>query len=139
VASPHAGRPPVTVVAEGGIMTRGKTGTWIAAVGGLLASLAAIRHRVVGGVDLLPRPDGASWRGRLGYRYARRHAFAGAGFGIDGVGLHLSPELGVKFMHADKGNDCVFDPALHLLVRAEKKPEKANLRGATVLLGWNLF
>jgi hypothetical protein len=96
-------------------------------------------NRVVGGVDLLARSDGASGRGRLGYRYAGRHAFAGLGFGVDGAGPNLSPEVGLKFLHADGETECVFDPSLHLLVRAEIEPEKAHLRGATVLLGWNLL
>ena len=31
--------------------------------------------------------------GRLGYRYGRRHAFAGAGLGIDSAGANVSPEV----------------------------------------------
>lgn len=97
-----------------------------------------VRHRIVPGVDLLPHSDGVSWRGRLGYRYGRRHMFAGAGVGVDGAGLNLSPELGVKFLHGDTNNHEI-DVSMHLLARAEIAPESGNLRGATVLLGWNVF
>jgi hypothetical protein len=96
-------------------------------------------HRVVPAVDLLPRADGASWRGRLGYRYDRRHVFAGAGVGVDGSGVSLSPELGIKFLHSADGPRYGADPSLHLLARAEIAPRSGELRGATVLLGWNVF
>jgi hypothetical protein len=97
-----------------------------------------LHHRVVGAVDLLPHSDGADWRARVGYRYARRHAFGGVGLGIDGAGGSLSPELGVKFAHADRDDDVV-DLSLHLLARAEIAPETGHVQGATVLLGWNVF
>jgi hypothetical protein len=93
-------------------------------------------HRIVGGVDLLPRSDGADWRGRLGYRYGRRWAFGGVGVGLDGAGANLSPELGVKFAHAEPDSD--IDMSLHLLARAEITPA-SGVRGTTVLLGWNFF
>jgi hypothetical protein len=96
------------------------------------------RHRVVPEVNLLPHSGGVSWRGRLGYRYGRRHMFAGAGVGIDGAGLNLSPEIGVKFLHSDMG-DKEFDASMHLLARAEIAPDSGQVRGGTVLLGWNLF
>jgi hypothetical protein len=96
------------------------------------------RHRIVPEVDLLPRSGGVSGRGRLGYRYGRRHAFAGAGLGIDSAGANVSPEVGVKFLHAQSGDD-EFDASLHLLARAEIAPDSGNVRGATVLLGWNVF
>lgn len=96
------------------------------------------RHRVVPEVDLLPHSGGASWRGRLGYRYGRRHLFAGAGVGFDGAGFNLSPEVGVKFLHAEK-EDEEFDASMHLLARAEIAPDSGQVRGGTVLLGWNLF
>jgi hypothetical protein len=64
--------------------------------------------------------------------------FAGAGVGVDGAGLNLSPELGVKFLHGDTNNHEI-DVSMHLLARAEIAPESGNLRGATVLLGWNVF
>ena len=97
------------------------------------------RHRLVGGVDLIPLSSGASWRARAGYRYARRHVFVGAGVGADGAGANLSPEIGVKFMNSDDGSDHDIDPSLHLLARAEIAPESGHVRGATVLFGWNLF
>ena len=31
------------------------------------------------------------------------------------------------------------DPSLHLVARAEVAPESGQVRGATILLGWNLF
>ena len=96
------------------------------------------RHRIVPEVDLLPHSGGASWRGRLGYRYGRRHMFAGAGVGVDGAGVNLSPEIGVKFLHADAGHREV-DVSMHLLARAELAPDSGQPRGGTVLLGWNLF
>ena len=94
-------------------------------------------HRVVPAVDLLPHAGGASVRGRLGYRYGRRHAFGGAAIGIDGDGMTLSPEVGVKFLHV-YSNDAI-DASLHLLARADIAPDTGHVRGATVLLGWNLF
>jgi len=96
------------------------------------------RHRIVAGVDLLPRSDGADWRGRLGYRYGRRHAFGGVGIGHDGAGANLSPELGVKFGHAEDYQRDI-DLSFHLLARAEIAPDTGHVRGATVLLGWNIF
>jgi len=96
-----------------------------------------LNHRVVGALDLLPHADGADWRGRIGYRYGRRHAFVGVGVGIDGAGANLSPELGVKFAHADTSERDI-DMSLHLLARAEMTPS-SGVRGATILLGWNLF
>jgi hypothetical protein len=101
-------------------------------------SREGLRHRLVPEVDLLPRSDGVSWRGRFGYRYGRRHLFAGAGLGADAAGVNLSPELGVKFLHAERDDD-EFDASLHLLARAEIATDTGRVRGATVLLGWNLF
>ena len=100
-----------------------------------------IRHRLVGGVDLLPHSGGASWRGRLGYRYGRRHAFGGAGVSVDGSGINLSPELGVKFLHAEPSSSShdEMDLSLHLLARAEIAPDSGHLRGGTILLGWNFL
>src|SRR5262249_22543542 len=80
---------------------------------------APAHHRLVPSVDLLPHSGGASWRGRLGYRYGRRHLLAGAGVGIDGAGVNLSPEIGVKFLHADKESGDGIDFSMHLLGRAE--------------------
>jgi hypothetical protein len=97
-----------------------------------------LHHRLLGAVDLLPNADGADWRGRFGYRYARRWAFGGVGVGVDGAGANLSPEVGVKFAHADMGHGDDIDLSLHVLVRAEITPT-SGIRGATILLGWNLF
>jgi hypothetical protein len=97
------------------------------------------RHRLVGAVDLLlSNADGADWRGRFGYRYGRRWAFGGVGVGVDGAGASLSPEMGVKFAHYNDANRDI-DTSLHLLARAEIAPETGHVRGATILLGWNLF
>jgi hypothetical protein len=79
-----------------------------------------------------------SARGRIGYRYGRRWAFGGVGVGLDGAGGHLSPELGVKFAHAEDGDGAI-DLSSHLLARAEIAPDSGGIRGATVLLGWNVF
>jgi hypothetical protein len=98
-----------------------------------------IRHRIVGSVDLLPHSGGASWRGRLGYRYARRHAFGGAGVGLADGRVNLSPEIGVKFLHDAESTPGEMDLSMHLLARAELGPESGQLRGATILLGWNLL
>lgn len=95
------------------------------------------RHRIVPSIDLLPGGS-VSWRGRLGYRYGRRHVFAGAGVGIDGVGPNVAPEIGVKFGHLTPGDDDI-DASLHLLARAEIAPESGHVRGGTILLGWNLY
>jgi hypothetical protein len=96
-------------------------------------------HRLVGAVDLLlSNADGADWRGRFGYRYARRWAFGGVGVGVDGAGASLSPELGVKFAHHNASSDDI-DTSLHLLARAEIAPDTGHVRGATILVGWNLF
>jgi hypothetical protein len=98
------------------------------------------RHRIVPSVDLLlSRREGASWRGRLGYRYGRRHAFGGAGIGIDAAGWSVSPEVGLKFAHLDVGKDASIDPSLHLLARADIAPRSGDVRGATILVGWNLY
>jgi hypothetical protein len=97
------------------------------------------RHRVVPSIDLLPGRNDVSWRGRLGYRYGRRHLFGGAGVGIDSAGVNLSPELGVKFLHLDKPYADGIDPSLHLLIRADVAPESGRVRGGTVLLGWNVL
>lgn len=94
-------------------------------------------HRIVAGVDLLPHSGGADWRGRLGYRYGTRWVFGGVGVGLDGAGASFSPELGVKFAHAED-HDSDIDMSLHLLTRAEITPA-SGVRGATILLGWNLF
>jgi hypothetical protein len=96
------------------------------------------RHRVVSSVDLVVH-DGAAWRGRLGYRYGRRHAFAGGGVGVDGSGLTLSPEIGVKFLHLAQEESDGIDASLHMLVRADVAPETGRIRAATILLGWNLY
>jgi hypothetical protein len=96
------------------------------------------RHRVVSSVDLVVH-DGAAWRGRLGYRYGRREAFAGGGLGVDGSGLTLSPEIGVKFLHLAQEQSDGLDASLHLLVRADVAPETGRIRAATILLGWNLY
>ena len=96
-----------------------------------------LRHRLVPSLDLLPQ-DGPSVRGRLGYRYARRHAFAGAGVGLDAAGANLSPEIGVKFAHSERESDSI-DLSLHLLARAEIAPDSGRVRGVTVLLGWNFL
>jgi hypothetical protein len=95
-------------------------------------------HRVVAGVDLLPHSDGADWRGRIGYRYGTRWVFGGVGVGLDAAGASLSPELGVKFGHAED-HDRDIDLSFHLLGRAEIAPDTGHVRGATVLLGWNVF
>jgi hypothetical protein len=96
-----------------------------------------LRHRLVPSLDLIPQ-SGPAVAGRLGYRYARRHAFAGAGVGLDAAGVNLSPEIGVKFAHAERDRDSI-DLSLHLLVRAAIAPDSGRVRGATVLLGWNLL
>jgi hypothetical protein len=96
-----------------------------------------LRHRLVPSADLLLR-GGAAWRGRLGYRYAGPHAFAGAGVALDRAAMSLSPELGVRFAHADS-HPIVTDTSLHLLARADIAPESGRVRGVTVMLGWNLF
>jgi hypothetical protein len=98
-----------------------------------------VHHRIVPAIDLLPQAGGASWRGRLGYRYDRSHAFVGAGVGADGAGVNLSPEVGVKFLQAAYEPDYCVEISLHLLARAEIAPESGHLRGVTFMLGWNLF
>jgi hypothetical protein len=97
------------------------------------------RHRLVGGVDLIPLSSGASWRARAGYRYARRHVFVGAGVGADGAGANLSPEIGVKFLHVLEEPDAAVDMSLHLLARGEIAFGSRPLRGVSFLLGWNLI
>jgi hypothetical protein len=98
------------------------------------------RHRIVPSVDLLvSQREGASWRGRLAYRYGWRHAFGGAGIGIDAAGVGWSPELGVRFAHLDVGDDAEIDPSLHLLVRADVAPDFGRVRGGTLLVGWTIY
>jgi len=102
------------------------------------SSEAALRHRIIPSVDLLLGDGGARWRGRFGYRYARRALFGGAGVGIDGATLTLSPELGVKFAHGGGSHEDI-DPSLHLLARADVALESGHLQGVTILFGWNLL
>jgi hypothetical protein len=98
-----------------------------------------LRHRIVLGVDWLPQVDSA-WRGRAGYRYGRRTLFGGAGVGFGGAGTSLSPELGVKFLHLeDSEPKNPIDASLHVLARADIAPDLGGVRGATLLVGWNLF
>jgi hypothetical protein len=98
-----------------------------------------VHHRLVPAVDLLPHPGGASWRGRLGYRYDRDHLFGGVGVGLDNAGVNLSPEVGVKFLHLVYEPKIGVEASLHLLARAEFDPRSGRLRGATFLLGWNVL
>jgi hypothetical protein len=65
--------------------------------------------------------------------------FGGAGVGLDGVGVNLSPEIGVKFAQILDEPRAGLEISLHLLARAEIAPESGRVRGATFLLGWNLF
>jgi len=90
------------------------------------------RHRIVGGVDLLLGSDGASWRGRLGYRFNVGHFLAGLGPELDSRGVSLSPELGLRFRH-----DSEEGPGIHVITRAQLTPE--GVRGATLMLGWSFL
>jgi hypothetical protein len=96
-------------------------------------------HRVVGGVDLLPHSGGADWRGRIGYRYATHWVFGGVGIGLDDARGNLSPEVGVKFAHSEDRDSDIVDLGAHLLARAEIAPDTGHVKGATILLGWNVF
>jgi hypothetical protein len=99
-----------------------------------------LHHRIVPGFDLVPGAGpGASWRGRLGYRYDRSHVFGGAGVDANGPSLNLSPEIGVKFLHVREEPDAAVDMSLHLLARGEIAPASGHLRAVTFLLGWNLI
>jgi hypothetical protein len=96
-------------------------------------------HRAVLGLDLEPGPGAVAWRGRAGYRYMRRHAFAGIGGSLFRGGVTLSPEIGLKFAHAMPKSLDQIDPSLHLLARLEVAPQSGELRAATLLFGWSLF
>ncbi|HEY7372815.1 MAG TPA: hypothetical protein VIF57_11685 [Polyangia bacterium] len=99
-----------------------------------------VNHRIVPGFDLVPGAGaGASWRGRLGYRYDRSHVFGGAGVDANGGSLNLSPEIGVKFLHVREEPAAAVDMSLHLLARGEIAPASGQLRAVTFLLGWNLI
>jgi hypothetical protein len=98
-----------------------------------------LHQRIVGDVDLVVRSSGVSSAyGRLGYRYGGRHLFAGAGTGLGAGGVTLSPEVGVKFAHAEPYDQFGSDTSLHVLVRADVTPTTGHVT-ATALLGWNLF
>jgi hypothetical protein len=97
------------------------------------------RHRGIVGLGLLINGNGASCRGRAGYRYAYRNVFGGAGMTLDGRGYALSPEVGLKLLHEqpDPDPDGTDDVSLHVIVRAEIA--KQGFESATLLLGWSLF
>jgi hypothetical protein len=99
----------------------------------------ALSHRGVADLSFVVRSSGvSSVRARLGYRYGGRHVFGGAGVGIESAGITASPELGVKFAHADHAYTDGIDTSLHLLARADVAPSTRHL-STTILLGWNLF
>jgi hypothetical protein len=91
-------------------------------------------HRMVLGGDLLIG-GGVGGRGRVGYRYATRWLFGGAGVGFNSAGLTLSPEVGVKFAHFSAGDA----GSLHVLVRGEVALDFQQLHTATIALGWNVL
>jgi len=113
---------------DAGVMRNRQPGKWIVAGTGLLGTLLA-----AGRADAYSYyPDGMV-----------EAVVAGAVLVPSEVGVaipNLSPELGVKFLHAEgpSKSDGV-DMSLHLLARAEIAPDAAAVRGVTVLLGWNLL
>jgi hypothetical protein len=94
-------------------------------------------HRVVGGLDYLPDGGDTRVRGRVGYRYDRRHVFVGLAASLDHQGLGWSPEIGVKFLHLVEHDS--IDPSLHLVIRGNIAPALDGLRSLSVLFGWNLY
>jgi hypothetical protein len=100
-----------------------------------------LHHRIAGDVDFVVRSTGvSSARGRVGYRYAGRHFFGGAGAGIEPGAVTVSPEVGVKFAHFGSKDDARdgLDSSFHLVVRPEVAVTTGHLE-TTILLGWNLF
>jgi hypothetical protein len=94
------------------------------------------RHRAVVDVDMLASGDSVSWRGRLGYRYARHRFFGGVGPALDAGGVTVSPELGFKFLlTSPDDHDSGF--ALHALVRAGL--DTSGFQTVTLTLGWNVL
>ena len=129
VAVPLAGRSPPAVVLGW---------SWQIPLGGASPLEHPSRHRIVPGFDLVLHADGPSFCGRLGYRYAWRHVFTGLGIGFDATGATLSPELALKFAHADLGDEAA-DLSLHVVARPDISLETGRFRGASVLFGWNFI
>jgi hypothetical protein len=96
-----------------------------------------LHHRLVAGLDWNPTSDHHLLRGRLGYRYAWRYPFLGAGLTADSSGITLSPEFGVRFFHTQPSVREA-NPALHLLARIDVSPP-ADARALTLLFGWTWF
>jgi hypothetical protein len=100
--------------------------------------LLASRHHLAGGVDYVPADAGPHLRGRVGYRYDRRHWFAGPAVEHAGNGLGWSPEVGVKFFNFRAATQTA-SPSLHVLVRADVATGLDSLRDVVVLFGWSVF
>ncbi len=100
--------------------------------------LLASRHHLAGSVDYVPADAGPHVRGRVGYRYDRRHWFAGLAVEHAGNGLGWSPEVGVKFFNFRPAIQTV-SPSLHILVRADVATGLDSFRDVVVLFGWSVF
>ncbi|HEY6476500.1 MAG TPA: hypothetical protein VI456_07940 [Polyangia bacterium] len=98
----------------------------------------ASHHRIVAGIDYLPTADGNHVRSRIGYRYDRRHLFAGLAVGVEHQGFLWSPEIGAKLFNLAPASK-PFSGSVHLLVRGDVAPRVDALRGVTVLLGWSFI
>jgi len=98
----------------------------------------SFRHRIVGGLNWVPASDQHRWGGRAGYRFAARDFIAGAGIAFDHAGTTWSPEAGVRFP-PHRHEDELFDPSLHVILRADVALELNRLRGMTMLVGWTFF
>jgi hypothetical protein len=98
---------------------------------------ASFRHRIVGGLDWVPSSEDHHFRGRIAYRFGLRHFFTGLGPTKDHAGATWSPEIGVKFAHAEGADERQIDLSLHMVVRADVATTFDHLRTVTIFFGWN--
>lgn len=99
---------------------------------------SSFRHRIAGGLDWVPGSEGHHFRGRIAYRYGLRYFFTGLGPAFDHAGTTWSPELGVKFAHAESADEQI-DLSLHIVVRADIATALDRIRTVTIFFGWNVF
>ena len=90
------------------------------------------RHRVLIGLDWIPTSKTDLARARLGYRYANKNLIAGLALAYARGDTTWSPEIGLRFGPERRAD-------IHLLARAEIPVAFDGLRGAALLLGWDML
>jgi len=90
----------------------------------------SLRHRIAGGLDWVPTSEDHHFRGRIAYRFGRRHFFTGLGPAFDHAGTTWSPELGVKFAHAESAEEqldlCKHTAVTGQMPRHDRQPRRAS-------------